>query len=136
MKLMSKFEKLFVAILIGFIIGFIGYLIYSSQTIDYHSEKNINGVIQEFPIKLSNDYKIIDAKLTQHELTVIILNNKDGYEYESTLPSEDIEDFVCNTKYYNAEGKYNIYDCSTEENIVKAMILELGKQTIEIIEGE
>lgn len=136
MKLMNKFEKLFVAILIGFIIGFIGYLVYSSQTIDYHSEKNINGVIQEFPIKLSNDYKIIDAKLTQHELTVIILNNKDGYEYESTLPSEDIEDFVCNTKYYNAEGEYNIYDCSTEENIVKAMILELGKQTIEIIEGE
>lgn len=132
MKLIGNFNKFCLVVLVSFLVGFIGYFIYNSKT-EY---KNVNGTAQEFPIELTDDYKIIDAKLTQHELTVIILNNKDGYEYESTLPSEDIEDFVCNTKYYNAEGKYNIYDCSTEENIVKAMILELGKQTIEIIEGE
>lgn len=132
MKLIENFNKFCLVVLVSFLAGFIGYFIYNSKA-EY---KNVNGTAQEFPIELSNDYKIIDAKLTQHELTVIILNNKDGYEYESTLPSEDIENFVCNTKYYNAEGEYNIYDCSTEENIVKAMILELGKQTIEIIEGE
>lgn len=132
MKLIGNFNKFCLVVLVSFLVGFIGYFIYNSKT-EY---KNVNGTAQEFPIELTDDYKIIDAKLTQHELTVIILNNKDGYEYESTLPSEDIEDLVCNTKYYDAEGKYNIYDCSTEENIVKAMILELGKQTIEIIEGE
>lgn len=132
MKLIGNFNKFCLVVLVSFLVGFIGYFIYNSKT-EY---KNVNGTAQEFPIELTDDYKIIDAKLTQHELTVIILNNKDGYEYESTLPSEDIEDLVCNTKYYDAEGKYNIYDCSTEKNIVKAMILELGKQTIEIIEGE
>lgn len=129
MKLIGNFNKFCLVVLVSFLVGFIGYFIYNSKT-EY---KNVNGTAQEFPIELTDDYKITNAYLDEYEISITLVNTKTGEEYESSLPSEDIEDFVCHIKYYDSKGVHDVYDCSTEDYTVKSMIIELGKQTIEVI---
>lgn len=132
MKMIKKNQVLGLTILVAFLVGCVSWFAFSNST----EVKTVNGVEQTFPMKLSNDFEIVEAHLDEYELTIFIKDKHTDEVYESTLPSEDLEEIVCNLKYHNAEGSYNEYRCETEEDIVKSMITELGKQTIELIKEE
>lgn len=136
MKIMSKFKVFSLVILVSFLLGFVIYNISSNLKKDSYSDVstiNVNGTLQKMPIKIDNNYEVIDAKLDQYEITISLLDKKSGEIYESTLPSEDLEDFVCNVQYYSYNGVNKRYDCSTEDKIVESMIREVGLQSVEII---
>lgn len=136
MKVMSKFKVFSLVILVSFLLGFVIYNISSNLKKDSYSDVstiNVNGTLQKMPIKIDNNYEVIDAKLDQYEITISLLDKKSGEIYESTLPSEDLEDFVCNVQYYSYKGSNKRYDCSSEDKIVESMITEVGLQSVEII---
>lgn len=130
MKIMNKFYVFGAMLMIAFLIGTIGYFV--SQ--DAKVSMDVNGTRQYFPIKIDSDYEVIDAKLNQYEITVILKDVNTNEIYESTLPSDDIESLVCGNEYsevYDMMGKG--WDCSTEDKAVESMIREVADQTIELI---
>ena len=137
MKVISGFQKFGILVLISFFIGFVIYLV-TSNIKTYHDKIEINtimvnGTVQKMPIKIDENYEIIDAKLDEYEITVSLLDKNSGEIYESTLPSEELEDFVCNVQYYSYKGSNKRYDCSSEDKIIESMITEVGLQSVEII---
>lgn len=132
MKVMSKFKMFGLTILVSFLLGCVIYNV-SKDTSLKDNVIEVNGTKQVMPIEIDSDYEVVDAKLDEYEITISLLDKNSGEIYESTLPSEDLEDFVCNIQYYSYKGANKRYDCSTEDKIVESMIKEVGLQTIEVI---
>lgn len=129
MKLISRFYAFAITVLVAFLFGFVAYFV----TTPTKEIKNVNGVEVQFPIKIDDTFKVINANLDEYEITVILKDMKTGEIYESTLLSDELEELVCNQTIYSAAGSMNKYDCSTETNIIKSMIMEIGEQSVELI---
>ena len=130
MKIMNKFYVFGAMIMIAFLIGTIGYFVSKDAKVSM----DVNGTRQYFPMKIDSDYEVIDAKLNQYEITVILKDVNTDEIYESTLPSDEVESLVCGNEYsefYDAMGKG--WDCSTEDKAVESMIREVADQTIDLI---
>lgn len=128
MKVMNKWHKLGLCILVSFVFGCIGALI--SNNVE---TKTINGIEQEFPIQLDDRFEVINASLNEYEFTLLIKDTSNGDEYESMIPTLDFEEFVCDKTIMDSDGEHKEWDCSTEENTLTSMIKEFGNQTIELI---
>jgi len=132
MKVIKKFQEFGLVVLIAFLISCVSWFLINDKSTEI---KSVNGVEQVFPKKLTKDFEIVEVHLDEYILTIYIRDKRTDEIYESALPSEDLEEFVCNIKYYDANGSHPTYDCENEEKIVNSMIIELGKQTVELIEN-
>lgn len=132
MKVIKKFQEFGLVVLIAFLISCVSWFLINDKPTEI---KSVNGVEQVFPKKLTKDFEIVEAHLDEYMITIYIRDKRTDEIYESTLPSEDLEELVCNIKYYDAKGSHQTYNCESEEKIVDSMIMELGKQTIELIEN-
>lgn len=132
MKVMKKFHEIGLVVLIAFLIFCVSWFLINDKPTEI---KSVNGVEQVFPKKLTKDLEIVEAHLDEYILTIYIRDKRTDEIYESTSPSEDLEEFVCNIKYYVANGSQTTYDCENEEKIVDSMIMELGKQTVKLIDN-
>lgn len=80
-------------------------------------------------------YEIIETNITENLVTLSFKDN-DGEEYLIEYLADDLEDLVCHKGVYEYAKVQRVYDCSTVEKTHTAMIEELAKQAIEIIEME
>lgn len=130
--------KMILMIIMFIIFGNLIYLTYNNLKIQETKQLiRVEDTIQKFPIKLDNTYEIVSASVEENLLVISLKNRKTSEIYLSSLPYNELEDFVCNVQYYTYKGKNIHYNCSTKENTVYSMIKEIGLQAIEMIkEGE
>lgn len=135
MKIINKFRVFSLVLLLAILTGILVFAITENKPAQA-DKTYVNGVEQQFPKKLSNDFEIVSATLDENLITIYLRDKNDGSIIESSLPSGEIESLVCNLNEYNGDKIVPVYDCTTEESLVDAMIMEVGKQTLEIIEKE